>query len=98
MNYDIPKKINTKPIVNIKSFFEVAKKDHANNDWGKPFQNTDWGGHFTTFSGSANASATEAYYAWVPSQGVIPEVENEQQHLGDVMAQVTFPKPKVKRG
>jgi len=93
MNYDIPKNFKAKSIVNVKSFYEVTKKDYTNNDWGRPFENTDWGGHIT-FSGSANALATGSYYTWTPSQRPIPEVENEQQHMGNVMAEITFPKPK----
>jgi hypothetical protein len=93
MNYYPPK--DYKPISYIKPFYKTAEEDRANNDWGgKPVENTDLGGHFVTISGSANASATGPYYTFVPSRGVIPEVEQEQQYVGHRLEEITFPKPK----
>ncbi len=99
MNYDNPKKINTKPIVNIKSFYEIAKKDNTNNDFcGKPVETTDWGG--ITFSSLATGSTVSSsaivysYPVFVSTQRTNPNVEIEIQHQGDVLAEITFPKPK----
>lgn len=105
MNYDVSKLPEIPQVVIERPFFKVAESDCASNDFAKqqqsPLEASDLGGYPFRTAGTAGTPASgvslstvQSYQIeFMPREGVIPSVEMQKQHMGDVMAWIIEIKP-----